>query len=81
VKRVSIGEAWRYNRAHARIAALSTIAFEREPHEAGMRLLRGSLLNKEIDYRDLVIAGIPVTDKLLVREAARIWEAYLRSRP
>lgn len=50
-------------------------------HEAGMRLLRGSLLSKEIDYRDLVIAGIPVTDEILVREAARIWEAYLRSRP
>jgi AcrR family transcriptional regulator len=50
-------------------------------HEAGMRLLRSSLLNKEIDYCDLSAAGIQVTDKLLIREAARIWEAYLKSHP
>lgn len=50
-------------------------------HEAGMRLLRASLLNKEIDYGDMSAAGIQVTDKLLVREAARIWEAYLKSPP
>ena len=50
-------------------------------HEAGMRLLRASLLNKEIDFRSLSIAGTPVTDKILVQEAARIWEAYLKSRP
>ena len=50
-------------------------------HEAGMRLLRASLLNKEIDFRDVSLAGTPVSDKILVREAARIWEAYLKSRP
>ena len=31
MKSVSIGEAWRHHRAHARIGALSTTAFEREP--------------------------------------------------
>jgi AcrR family transcriptional regulator len=50
-------------------------------HEAGMRLLRSSMLHEEIDYRDLNNEGIRVTDQLLVREAARIWEAYLKSRP
>ena len=49
-------------------------------HEAAMRLLRASLLNKEVDYRDLSASGTPVTEKVLVREAARIWEAYLKSR-
>ena len=50
-------------------------------HEAAMRLLRSSMLYEEIDYRDLRKGGIDVTDQLLVREAARIWEAYLKSRP
>lgn len=50
-------------------------------HEAGMRLLRSSMLHEEIDYRDLRNQGIHVTDRLLVREAARIWEAYLKSHP
>lgn len=50
-------------------------------HEAAMRLLRSSMLYEEIDYRDLRNEGINVTDQLLVREAARIWEAYLKSRP
>lgn len=50
-------------------------------HEAGMRLLRALLLNKEADYRDLNSAGTHVTEKVLVREAARIWEAYLKSGP
>lgn len=50
-------------------------------HEAGTRLLRASLLHEEIDYGDLRRAGIPVTDQLLAREAARIWEAYLKSQP
>lgn len=49
-------------------------------HEAAMRLLRSSMLYEEIDYRDLRNAGVDVTDQLLVREAARIWEAYLKSR-
>ena len=50
-------------------------------HEAGMRLLRASLLNQGIDYGDMSAAGIRVTDKLLVREATRIWAAYLKSQP
>lgn len=50
-------------------------------HEAGMRLLRSSMLYEEIDYRDLRDNGIDITDRLLVREAARIWEAYLRFYP
>jgi hypothetical protein len=50
-------------------------------HEAGMRLLRSSMLHEEIDYCDLRNQGIHVTDQLLVREAARIWEAYLKSHP
>ncbi len=50
-------------------------------HEAGMRLLRSSMLHDEIDYSDLRKAGIRVTDQLLAKEAARIWEAYLKSRP
>lgn len=50
-------------------------------HEAGMRLLRSSMLYEEIDYHDLRKAGVPVTDQLLAREAARIWEAYLQSQP
>ncbi len=50
-------------------------------HEAAMRLLRSSMLYEEIDYRDLRNDGIDVTDQLLVREAARIWEAYLKSQP
>ena len=48
-------------------------------HEAAMRLLRSSMLYDEIDYRDLRKRGIDVTDELLVREAARIWEAYLKA--
>lgn len=50
-------------------------------HEAAMRLLRSSMLYEEIDYRDLRDGGVDVTDQLLVSEAARIWEAYLKSRP
>lgn len=50
-------------------------------HEAGMRLLRAALLNREIDYRDLSAAGNKVSDKVMVTEAARIWEAYLKSCP
>ena len=49
-------------------------------HEAGMRR-RASLLNQGIDYGGMRAAGTHATDKLLVREAARIWEAYLKSPP
>jgi AcrR family transcriptional regulator len=47
-------------------------------HEAAVRLLRSSLLNDEIDYGDMRALGLEIDDALLARQAARIWEAYLR---
>lgn len=47
-------------------------------HEAAVRLLRSSLLHDEIDYGDLRALGMEIDDAMLARQAARIWEAYLR---
>ncbi|MBS0590259.1 MAG: helix-turn-helix transcriptional regulator [Proteobacteria bacterium] len=68
------------DRYSARIAHPRPALAMKFGHEAAMRLLRSSMLYEEIDYRDLRKRGIEVTDELLVREATRIWEAYLTSR-
>jgi hypothetical protein len=40
--------------------------------------LRSSLLHDEVDYPDLRVLGVEIDGALLARQAARIWEAYLR---
>jgi hypothetical protein len=35
-------------------------------------------LHEEIDYGDMRALGLDINDALLARQAARIWEAYLR---